>query len=274
MNTPAIRPIPALKTLTALTLIAALALLLYAAVPIPAAAQTYTDYDFDNDGLIDIRTVAQLLEGTRFNSGSDGVPLSSRAAQYNAAFPNRNTSTAGLMGCPGGNCRGYELMNDIDFDSDGDGNSDTPWPATIRSYISIFEGNGHTISNFSVNLDDGGLFRTIHTTAVVRNVGLINPSVIGAGGAGALASVNNGTIIASYVQGGSVTSTANNAFTGGLVGVMYATAGSIIASYSTASVSATGNRPQRRGRRSARPPKRRLSHRQLRRRPRQRYRNH
>ena len=178
------------------------------------------------------------------------------------------------MGCPGGACRGYELMQNLDFDSDGDGNSDTPWPATIRAYTSIFEGNGYTISNFSVNLDNGGLFRTIHTTAVVRNVGLINPSVIGDGGAGALASVNNGAIIASYGpwrlrhqhrQQRPYRRT-------GKRDVCYCWL------HHCQLLHRIGichrNRRQRRGRRSARPTKRRPSHRQLRRRPHQRYRRH
>ena len=243
MKTPVARRRPALKTLTALTLIAALAaLVLYAAIP--AGAQTFTDYDTDDDGLIDIRNVEQLREGTRFNSGSDGVPIADRVTQYNAAFPNRDTSTAGLMGCPGGVCRGYELMADINFDSDGDGNSDTPWPNTNRVYTSIFEGNGHTISNLSVNLATAGLFRTIHTTGVVRNVGLINPTVtaIASSGstAGALAATNNGTIIASYVQGGTVRTERRNGFAGGLVGASWSADSSIVASWSTASVSASG----------------------------------
>ena len=239
MKTPAIRPIPALKTLTALTLIAALApLILYAALP--AGAQTYTDYDSDNDGLIDVTTIAQLIEGIRFNAFGNGNPLPARTTTYNAAFPNRNTSTAGLMGCPNGACNGYELMNNLNFDNDGDGNSDTPWPTTIYLYNAIFEGNGYTISNLSVNQNNAGLFRTIHTGGVVRNVGLINPSITGQAGAGALAAANNGTIIASYVQGGSVTSTSGNSLVGGLVGAMYVAGASITASYSTASVTATG----------------------------------
>ena len=238
MKTPAIRPVPALKTLTALALIAALALLLYAAIPIPAGAQTFTDYDLDDDGLIDIDTIAEL-HGIRLDTNANGVPENpSYAAAFNAAFPNHDTSTGNLMGCPGGVCIGYELLRDLDFATAT--TSLRNWVNTPYFYTVIFEGNGHTISNLSATTgQNAGLFRTVFFTAVIRNVGLINPSVSGSRVAGALAATNRGTIIASYAQGGSVTVTGgpgNGA--GGLVGNMDAPSASIVASWSTASVRA------------------------------------
>ena len=238
MKTPAIRPIPALKTLTALTLIAALALLLYAAIPIPAGAQTFTDYDLDDDGLIDIDTIAKL-HGIRLDTNANGVPENpSYAAAFNAAFPNHDTSTGNLMGCPGGVCIGYELLRDLDFATAT--TSLRNWVNTPYFYTVIFEGNGHTISNLSVTTgQNAGLFRTVFFTAVIRNVGLINPSVTGSSVAGALAATNRGTILASYAQGGSVTVTGGGGNgAGGLVGNMDAASASIVASWSTASVRA------------------------------------
>ncbi len=132
MKTPAIRPAAALKTLTALTLIAALAaLILYAALPAGASSH-WIDYDTDDDGLIDITTIAQL-HALRYDHDGNGwiahayrtsTPINYLAA-YDLAFPTRlraaidtETSTSPRMGCAETTtnaCIGYELMADLDF---------------------------------------------------------------------------------------------------------------------------------------------------------------
>ena len=237
----------ALKTLTALTLIAALAaLILYAAMPAGASAH-WTDYDTDDDGLIEIDTIAEL-QGIRYDHDGNGwIAPSFRSgdlAPYNAAFPNRQTSsvdtlaaTTTRMGCPGA-CIGYELMNDLDFaDATTTQRNWTP----NYNYNGIFEGNGYTISNMNVSVNaPAGLFPTLQSNAIVRNVGLINPTVSGRVSAGALAGVNDGVIIASYSSGGSITygTAANSGAVGGLVGTNQ---GSIIASYSTATATKAGS---------------------------------
>ncbi len=247
MKTPAIRPIPALKTLTALTLIAALAaLILYAALP--AGAQTYTDYDSDNDGLIDIRTIAQL-QGIRFDHDGNGwIRPQSRGtdlAPYNAAFPNRQTSsvdtlaaTTTRMGCPAA-CIGYELMNNLDF---ADATTTQRNWTTGYAYAGILEGNGYAISNIIVDPGNasGGLFRQLEAAGVIRNLGMINPTITGQATIAGLAAVNQGAIIASYVAGGTITAAGNAASIGGLVGY---NSGSIIASYATATSTRTTGIP-------------------------------
>ncbi len=250
MKTPAIRPAAALKTLTALTLLAALAaLILYAySAAMPAGASAHwTDYDTDDDGLIEIDTIAEL-QGIRYDHDGNGwiAPgfRGTDLAPYNAAFPNRQTSsvdtlaaTTTRMGCPGA-CIGYELMNNLDFaDATTTQRNWTP----NYNYNGIFEGNGYTISNMNISLNSpAGLFPTLEANAIVRNVGLINPTVSGRNAVGALASVNSGVIIASYSSGGSITyGTASNSGTvGGLVGTNQ---GSIIASYSTATATKAGS---------------------------------
>ena len=250
MKTPAIRPAAALKTLTALTLLAAIvALILYvysAAIPAGASAH-WTDYDTDDDGLIEIDTIAEL-QGIRYDHDGNGwiAPgfRGTDLAPYNAAFPNRQTSsvdtlaaTTTRMGCPGA-CIGYELMNDLDFaDATTTQRNWTP----NYNYDGIFEGNGYTISNMNVSVNaPAGLFPTLQSNAIVRNVGLINPTVSGRVSAGALAGVNDGVIIASYSSGGSITygTAANSGTVGGLVGTNQ---GSIIASYSTATATKAGS---------------------------------
>ena len=247
MKTPAIRPIPALKTLIALTLIAALAaLILYAAFP-AGASNHWTDYDTDDDGLIDIRTIAQL-QGLRFDHNGDGfintslivVPASDRT-NYDAAFPNRRTvsaptSTDPRMGCPGV-CIGYELMDDLDFATATTSLRD--WTPSNYNYTATLEGNGYTISNMNITQTAiSGLFPTLNPTGIVRNLGLINPTVSAHSSVGPLAGSNQGTIVASWVSGGAVTiNGVQQTSIGGLVGNNVGD-GVIIASYSTASVDA------------------------------------
>ena len=72
-----------------------------------ASAQTATtDYDDDNDGLIDVKTLAQL-NAIRHDLNGNG---DATHADYIAAFPSRDTSASGRMGCPSGTCTGYELL--------------------------------------------------------------------------------------------------------------------------------------------------------------------
>ena len=59
------------------------------------------------------------LNAIRWDLDGDGSP-SSNATGYNAAFPN---AVAG-MGCPDSGCSGYELISDLDFDTNGNGRAD------------------------------------------------------------------------------------------------------------------------------------------------------
>ena len=231
---------PAARALAALTLIAAIAaLILHAAIP--AGAQSTTDYDTDGDGLIEIRTIAQL-HGIRYDGNGSGnivinPPLLSASdlAAYNAAFPNRDTGSTTRMGCPMGACTGYELMDNLDFATAT--TSLRTWDNTIYDYRGILEGNGYTISNLRVTSTGSiGLFTTLDTSGVIRNVGLINPTIVGRQGTGGLAGSNRGSIVASYVSGG-VISANGTASMGGLAGQ---NDGAIIASYANVSVSAGG----------------------------------
>ena len=201
-----------------------------------AGHKVIVDYDTDDDNLIDITTLAQL-NAIRHDLDGNGAPTSGGTTAYNAAFPNRVTSATGRMGCAG-TCAGYELMADLDFDTDGDDDvADAPYAnwVPIGIYTSTFQGNGHTISNLTVtgNPDPAGLFWELSSSGSITGVGLINPSVSSGaeeGYIGGLVGINNGgTISASYVSGGSVASSGQDAFTGGLVGINI---GTIRASYS------------------------------------------
>ena len=217
----------------------------------PAFAQT--DYDSDNDRLIDITTLAQL-NAIRWDLNGDGaIDASASTADttaYNAAFPGRTTTSSGRMGCPSAGCTGYELMNNLDFDTDGDGNIGTdtddtyynggsgwlPIGTLSANYTSNFNGNGYTINNLFINRSNTnhiGLFGYTGSGSRVETLGVTNANVTGKGYTGILigASDNGGTVVACYTTG-SVTGT--NTSTGGLVGYID---GTISTSYSTASVS-------------------------------------
>ena len=233
----------------ALALFVVLAALALFGGPGAASAQSTTDYDTNNNNLIDVTTLAQL-DAIRYDLNGDGAPTAGMGTTaYNAAFPNRDAAVPGLMGCAA-TCAGYELRNDLDFDTDGnDDVADPPYAnwSPIGTYTSTFQGNGHTISNLRVtgSHDPAGLFNSLSSSGSITGVGLINPSVSSGaeeGHVGGLVGSNNGgTISASYVSGGSVAVSAGGedaAFAGGLVGHNI---GTIRASYSTAAVSGTGS---------------------------------
>ncbi len=202
------------------------------------------DYDDDNDGLIDITTLAQL-NAIRHDLNGNG---DATHADYGAAFPGRDTSSSGRMGCPSGTCTGYELLNNLDFDENNDGaitqadttywNGGAGWApigsSNTSPYTATFEGNGKTISHLYINryVNFSGFFASTDTTTHIRSLGLVNAVInTGQGTVGALVGLNKGRIAASYVTG-SVTANTN---VGGLVGA--AQRGSyIVASYATASV--------------------------------------
>ena len=259
--------------LSVIAALLALALLLLAP---PAGAQT-TDYDADDNRLIEIRNLAQF-HAIRHDLNGNGDAVH---AEYAAAFPGRDTNANTLMGCPAGEaCQGYELLADLDFDSDGDGdvdandhngdywNSGSGWAPIGNStnfYTGLFHGRGHTISNLFISrssLTYVGLFAVISSSSF-RNLGLARVNVTGGNFTGGLTAtfVGSGSAAANlYVTGqvsggtmvgllagtvsGTLTAsyssgrvTAATQYGGGLVGRV-GDNGSVITSYSTAAVSA------------------------------------
>ena len=212
-----------------------------------AGAQTTTDYDTDGDGLIEISNLDQL-NAIRWDLNGNGNPdLAEYIDSYNAAFPNRDNTADGLMGCPQAACKGYELMANLDFDTDGDNDVDAddgyPNWTPIPTYKAEFHGNGHTITRLTINTNArfAGLFGILGQSGHVSSVGMVDASVSGGGSVGdvgILVGRNRGWITFSYIQGGSVAVTSDRSAVGGMVG---ANNGSIQYAYSTASVSG-GNR--------------------------------
>ncbi len=165
------------------------------------------DYDTDDDGLIEVSTLAQL-DAIRWDANGDGY--SDHGGPLHNGFPNAISG----MGCPSSGCVGYELAGDLDFDTNASGDADSgddywnsghgwvPIGADTDHYSAVFESNGHTISNLFINSNDVtqsaatgyrrvdfrgyydesrsihlGLFEELASGGVIRNVGLADASV-------------------------------------------------------------------------------------------------
>ncbi len=211
--------------------------------PTPAAGGAANgDYDADDDGLIEIASLAQL-DVIRHDLDGDGV---SAHADHAAAFPNAMAE----MGCLEG-CSGYELTADLDFDTNGNGRSDAGdaywydgdgWlpigdPEPEFRYNAVFDGGGHTISNLFIRWADAdhiGLFRATGEDGDIRNVRLAGVRVSGKDWVGGLVGNNGGSISGSSVAGRVSGATG----IGGLVGY---NGGSISGSSAAVAVSGSGN---------------------------------
>ena len=203
-------------------------------------------YDTDHDGLIEITTLAQL-DAVRLDLDGDGTPSERHGAAgaltyrlaFLAAFPDEEAR----LSCHG-TCIGYELVDDLDFDTNGSGGADPGdrywnqgegwWPIGLYSegFAATFEGNGHTIRHLFINLpniSNVGLFADF--TGSIRSVGVIDVDVMGKGFVGGLLGRNWGTIAGSYVTG----RVSGEEDVGGLVGQSFY--GAITGSYATGEVS-------------------------------------
>ena len=213
--------------------------------------QASGDYDADDDGLIEVANLAQL-DAIRHDMDGDGSPTPANPNAYAAAFPG---AVAG-MGCPElSGCTGYELVTDLDFDTNGNGRTDSGdtywndrsgWQPIGRGvfsgsrpeFLSTFDGGGHTIANLYMNRGDYvGLFGSIGASAEIHDVGLTDVNVTGSEfreSVGGLVGRSGGSISGSYVTG---TVTGGDSV-GGLVGQ---NSGSISDSYATGAVTGDSN---------------------------------
>ena len=211
---------------------------------ISGTTEVLIDYDADDDGLIEVTTLKQL-DAIRHDLDGDGIPTDDGIAAYAAAFPD----PVEQMGCSVADvCSGYEIMADLDFDTNRSGAADagdiywndgTGWipigggaseistaGRTMHNpFIAIFEGNGRTISNLFVDKRGNflGLFgyvgfdATSGAVGVIRNVNLIDVNVTGDHYMSGLAAINLGVITNSQVTG--LVTGVN--IVGGLVGENY-----------------------------------------------------
>ena len=207
--------------------------------PIPVKIRHH--HDSDEDGLIEIETLAQL-HAMRGDLNGDGVVDTTASTTDSTAYSHGFQRDR----CPTTpSCTGYELAANLTFPASGDFSTWTP----ITNFNTTLEGNGRALTDLNVNItptinSDGGLFGSLGGSAVIRNLGLVNPTVVTSTANpkshGILAGYapSGDTISAVYILGGRITMATNNSNAGALIGLGSVT---IRASYSTASVGVSGN---------------------------------
>ena len=147
-------------------------------------AQTYTDIDLDDDGLIEVNDL-ETLNAMRYQLDGSGLQLSETAVEI-------------TTGCAPGGCKGYELTRDLDFSSADsyqnianlkrwtDGAGWQPIGDAVHPFTAIFKtNNGSTpnvIYNLMINRPDEsgvGLFGHIGSSARISGIGLLNAELSG-----------------------------------------------------------------------------------------------
>ena len=221
------------------------------AVPTATPTPSGVDYDTDDDGLIEVSNLAQL-DSIRHDLDAEGVVSIS-------AYPNSQPR----RGCPLSGCVGYELVADLDFDTNGNGVADagdaywndglgwspiggTYTPTTSNSgryhtYTGNFDGNGYVIANlYSDQRTVADASNTYVRPALFasargshfQNLGFVNVNILGAHSVAALVGdIEDGTVVNCWSTG-RVSAFAGQV--GGLIGTAYNT--NIRGSYSTATV--------------------------------------
>ena len=196
-------------------------------------------------------------------AGEDGlIWISTAVTLYNMRYsPNGKYYQNGpngfinTKGCPPVNgCRGYKLLNNIDFNTDstainwasnnniGLGNGGwEPIGSLATPFTATFDGKGFEIRNLYINKptqNNVGLFGSVSTTStLINSIGLVNAYINGNNYTGGLVGYQNGGSITNSYAWGSVSGI--NSSTGGLVGEQ--NGGSIINSYASGSVSGNTN---------------------------------
>lgn len=201
--------------------------------PAPHGSLAIAEADSDHDGLIEISNLEQL---DWIRNDTAGTSLTDFDHQVNS------------KGCPSGGCFGYELVADLNFDTNGDGQlnasdsyydydkdgSNTGWKP-IHEFAGSFEGNGRHIKNLYINRPKGnlsaGLFAQINinpgATVKIQNVFFDGPlsSITGRLSAATLAGQisNQGTLTLNHItQAGSVIATGSSLENGAVASFWYA----------------------------------------------------
>jgi hypothetical protein len=166
-----------------------------------------SDIDDDNDGLIEVSALEQL---DWMRNDLNGSSLTDHAA---------NVMT---QGCPNTGCNGYELVADLDFDTNGDGLMNGA--DTYYDYDGDGENNGwlpigRLGMEFTARFD--GNNRRIHNLYIKRNYVLVSSSGDGEtlGSHIGLFGVVSGTQIGNLTLDGALMQVTGRQYTGALAGV-------------------------------------------------------
>ncbi|MBQ0728717.1 MAG: hypothetical protein KBT77_15340 [Thalassolituus oleivorans] len=177
--------------------------------PAAFAESGRADYDLDDDGLIEINSLADLDE---IRNNLDGTSLYGEST-----------------GCPEAGCNGFELTTTLDFDTNADGKMDendaywnggegwVPIGDFHNTFISIFDGGHNEIRNLYINRPDAeyiGLFASAgdydnDVTSIIRNLGLTGGLAMVSGGENEVVSYVGGFV--GFAQMGTSISSCYNA---------------------------------------------------------------
>ena len=175
-----------------------------------------SDIDQDNDGLIELCDL-DSLDAIRYQLDGSGYRESFDAVKVTA-------------GCPQLGCNGYELRNNLDFNSEDSYRNITnkkawtsglgwlPISDRLNFFAARFEGNGHTIANLYINRpsDYVGLFKATTKRAKISDLVLSKINIKGNSYVGGLAGRNAGGITYVGIEGGRLIGMSN--YVGGLFG--------------------------------------------------------
>ena len=245
----------------------------------PEATQTASpgnDYDADNDGLLEIKTLAQLNAVRWDLDGNGTADNATNETDYKAAF----SAAKVRMGCKDNEtnvanqvCDGYELSNNLDFNTNNSAKSstnptgadtgDTYWNSGEgwvpiggtdgTHYTGKFDGNNNVIENLFIDrtlgnyaglfaylyLSPGGYFKDLGVTNVdvTLSVSSTTAHVFVGGLAGKVQTPTSGVYTTGEVNSGTnLAAAANELYIGGLTGQSDSYA--ITSSYSWADVNA------------------------------------
>ena len=195
------------------------------------------DIDNDDDGLIeichleDLDTMRLVLDGSGY--------------QFDLAAPKS------VQGCASDSCRGYELVRDLNFNTDADYRSTAhkvkwttmstggwlPIGNNDNRFSGTFDGNGYTLSGLTIHTtaDYVGLFGVLSSSGTITGINLSDVAVHGNDRVGSLVGWSYGTITTSSYRYGLVS---GNERIGGLVG-QNSGSGTIAYSHSSGATSST-----------------------------------
>ena len=176
----------------------------------------FTKYDTTFPGTTDNHTFKEELNKLNFTvngtngNAADTVYVEVSTGEQLKAIQNAGNEALGYN---------YALMGDINASDIG---NDYEAIGGTTGYNGTFDGRGNRIIGLTVSGENAGIFSTIGTNGVVKDVNIYSGTFTGSKNAGAVAGVNSGRIEGIVTFGNTVTATGDNgnaSNAGGIVGV-------------------------------------------------------
>ena len=179
----------------------------------PSSSSSRPSHDSDNSGDDDTETPEEPDEGGEDEPEQPQEGYDEATNTYTVASEEGLEDFAAMVNDEGTdvNCT---LASDITLTSDW-----TPIGDKDNGYTGTFDGGGHTISGLQVSGGEYiGLFASVSSGGVVKNLHLAGVTISGSYNAGGVAGQSEGTILGCTVSG-SVTASGPSASAGGIVGL-------------------------------------------------------